>query len=138
MPAAELSLDDLQNALDFFKKPSRQKSDRKLQQLCRQVQRALMLAMGGGQCADPFLQDLVVESVVPAPDATRLMVGVSIAPSARSAEIRLADRYEALADLLGRLERATPALRREVATAITRKRAPELAFQLVGPSEGQP
>ena len=40
-------------------------------QLCRQAQRALSLALAG-ECDDDLLRSLYVESVVPAPDASRL------------------------------------------------------------------
>jgi ribosome-binding factor A len=137
MPAADLFSDDLQNADDFFRKPTRQKSDRKVQQLCRQVQRAITLALAGG-CGDPMLQAVVVEAVDPAPDATRLMISVSIASWGRPVSPHKDGEYAALAEFLGRLEKFGPALRREVAAAITRKRAPELAFQLVGATEVLP
>ena len=98
---------------------SRAKTDRKLQQLCRQVERALAYVVPGG-LADPALQDLSVTAVRPAPDASRLMIwfrtsqGISEAPK-----------------ILERLEHVRGLLRREVAAAVTRKRAPELAFHLL-------
>ena len=49
------------------------KHRRKLEQLCRQVCRALMYVIPG-ELGDPVLQGLSVEEVVPAPDAGRLMV----------------------------------------------------------------
>jgi ribosome-binding factor A len=137
MPAANLFSDDLQNAEDFFRKPTRHKSDRKTQQLCRQVQRAITMALAGG-CGDPMLQALVVEAVEPAPDASRLRVSMSLSAWGRSARPNKDGEYAALADLLGRLEKFAPILRAEVAAAITRKRAPELAFQLVGAREVLP
>lgn len=133
MPAAALFDDDLQSAEAFFRKTSRrQKSDRKLKQLCRQVQRAIDFALGGA-CADPLLQDLVVESVVPSPDASRLTVFMY-----RSALGAGPDDQQSVAEILRRLDAARPLLRHEVAAAITRKRAPELAFQIVGEREVQP
>ena len=53
------------------------KQDRKLKQLCRQVQRSLSLAIGG-ELADPMLSDLWVEDVRPAPDAGRLCVRLRV------------------------------------------------------------
>ena len=135
MPAADLFADDLQSAEDVFRKPSRHKSDRKVQQLCRQVERAITL---GGQCADPILQDLVVESVTPAPDASRLTVRVYFPASSHEAAQAGDSPPLSLFELLERLERARPLFRREVAAAITRKRAPELCFQLVHQKEVMP
>jgi ribosome-binding factor A len=83
------------------------------------VERALAYVVPGG-LADPVLQDLSVAAVRPAPDASRLMIwfrtsrGVSEAP-----------------EILERLEHIRGLLRREVAAAVTRKRAPELAFHLL-------
>ena len=137
MPAADLFADDLQSAEEVFRKPSRNKSDRKVLQLCRQVQRAISLTLGG-HCADPMLQDLVVESVTPAPDASRLAVLVYLAESAEEAAQASGSPPVPLFELLERLERARPLFRREVAAAITRKRAPELVFQIVRPREVMP
>src|SRR4051794_21903037 len=75
MPAADLFADDMQNAEEIFRKSSRKKSDRHVQQLCRQVERTLGIVLGG-EVADPVLQNLMIESVTPAPDAGRLLVKV--------------------------------------------------------------
>jgi ribosome-binding factor A len=97
--------------------------ERKTRQFCRQVQRVLNLALadhrgdyGGNDDADGGLNDLFVDDVSPAPDCGRLLVHVVIPP----------DR--AMADALEALRREAPRLRSEVATAINRKRAPELSF----------
>jgi len=71
---------------------------------------------------DDVLRELVVHDVEPAPDASRLMVGVGLSASANARSV---------VEVLGRLAEASGFLRREVATAITRKRAPELMFTLV-------
>jgi ribosome-binding factor A len=72
-----------------------------------------------GEMADPLLQDLAVEAVHPAPDATRLLVVLTATrPAVEASEI-----FE-------RLEQVRGHLRAEVAAAVNRKRAPELAFQL--------
>jgi ribosome-binding factor A len=91
------------------------KDGRKTRQLCRQVFQAVSLALGG-ECGDDLLRDVIVESVEPAPNASRLAVRVYV-PA----------RVD-LADVLDRLARVTPHLRRLTARAITRKRAPELTF----------
>jgi ribosome-binding factor A len=102
----------------------REKPDHKTMQLCRQAHRALSLALAG-ECNDDVLRELMVDSVAPAPDPTRLLVRVLI-PGALNV---------ALAEILVRLDRATPILRRAVAQAIVRKRAPELSFLPIAFSE---
>src|SRR5687768_1969741 len=73
-PAARVWTDS--NEEDVFSgERSSPRRDYKTQQLCRQVSRALSLALAG-ECADPMLQDLVVHSVLPAPNASRLLVNV--------------------------------------------------------------
>lgn len=94
------------------------KHRRKLEQLCRQVCRALMYAIPG-EMRDPVLQGLSVEEVLPAPDAGRLMV-----------RLRSAGGPEEMGEILERLAVVEPYLRAQVAAAITRKRAPELTFAL--------
>src|SRR5262245_15189259 len=51
------------------KGPRGKTSNRKCLQLCRQVERALSITLEG-----EILRDLTVESVVPAPDSSRLLV----------------------------------------------------------------
>lgn len=93
--------------------------NRKALQLAKQVERALMLAMAGHP--DWVLNDLMVVRVRPAPDTTRLLVSVASSTGAG---------WQA-ADVLARLVGATGELRGEVATAINRKKVPELAFEVV-------
>jgi ribosome-binding factor A len=101
------------------------RGQQKTMQLCRQAQRALSLALSG-ECDDDVLRSLYVDAVVPAPDATQLLVRIVIPSATR--DLR-AD------DILARLDRVHGILRRAVAEAITRKRAPELAFIIV-PEDG--
>jgi ribosome-binding factor A len=100
--------------------------ERKARQFCRQVQRALNLAFsdqtGGDHAEDRMLNDLFVEQVAPAPDCGHLLVHVVVP----------ADRI--VGDALAQLRAASPYLRSEVAMAISRKRAPELAFVPVAPA----
>ena len=100
---------------DSGHRSSDQRARYKTQQFCRQVQRALNLALSDIDAIDG-VGGLFVEEVSPAPDCGRLLVHVLI-PANRPA-----------ADALGVLRREASRLRAEVATAITRKRAPELAF----------
>lgn len=107
---------------DYFK-PTRQRRDtRKDWQLCRQVFETLNYVLSGGS-HDEVLQGLLVSEVVPAPDATRLLVtvqslDVGVDPTAILQSLQLA---------MGRL-------RAEVARSISRRQVPELAFQVVLPS----
>jgi ribosome-binding factor A len=94
---------------------SDRQAQRKAQQFCRQVQRALNLALADRNVGDG-VNDLFVEDVLPAPDCGRLLVYVVI-----PAGLPVADAMIALG-------REAPRLRAEVASAITRKRAPELCF----------
>jgi ribosome-binding factor A len=119
--------------------PRRRKARHKDQQLCRQVAQNLGLALAG--CADAWLRDLNVADVVPAPDAGRLLVSVypmTALASGEPGEPGGVMSVEQMSQILGRLEAAAPMLRREVASAITRKRAPELLFRVVPSGEVLP
>jgi ribosome-binding factor A len=96
---------------------------RKDLQLCRQVAERLQLTLG--DCGDDLLRDLHVVQVVPAPDATQLLVIVGPGPGESGA-----DPHEVVA----RLKARAGALRAEVARAITRKRAPALLFDCAIPT----
>jgi ribosome-binding factor A len=104
--------------------PRNRHRDHKSRQLCRQVQRALNLALGA--CRDDLLRELYVADVTCAPNASHLLVHVA-APVHISA-----------IELLTRLEAVSARLRAEVAQSITRKRAPELRFLPVASPEVQP
>ena len=97
-------------------------SDRKTLQLCRQVARALSTSLSDGR--DDLLSDVYVDAVQPAPDASRLLVVVRTFGSALDASA-----------VLQRLSAHKGRLRSVVADAITRKRAPELAFLVAGARE---
>ena len=103
---------------------SGRQGERKARQLCRQVQRALNLALADRK-ADDGANDLFVEDVSPAPDCGHLLVHVVIP----------ADRP--ITEALSALRRDAPRLRSEVALAITRKRAPELSFVPAFPTGGE-
>lgn len=111
-------------SLFFGGKPDR-KNDWKNRRLCRQVLEAIQTGLAG-QCGDDFLQSLWVSSVDPAPDASRLAVTV-IPPEGGN-----------LREALARLEGARGLLRAIVASAIHRKRVPELVFRVSGPEEVAP
>jgi ribosome-binding factor A len=94
--------------------------DRKALQLSHQVAETLQEVLA--ECADPVLQALRVLDVEPAPNASRLLVTLALdgAPAERLVP----------ADVRGHVSRAAGHLRSEVATAITRKRAPVLVYRL--------
>ncbi len=94
------------------------RQDRKTRQLCQQVRRALILALGG-ECADELLRDVYVESVEPMGGAAQLLVRVVV------------PRGAAAWDVLARLNDRSARLRTIVAQSICRKRAPALAFVVV-------
>jgi ribosome-binding factor A len=101
--------------------------DRKAAQLCRQV--AVTLDEVLAECRDDVLRDLHVVEVAPFPDASRLLVTVSAvdagAPGSPAPEA-----------VLEHLQHAGGHLRREVASAVTRRRAPLLVYRLGDSSMG--
>ena len=93
--------------------------------LCRQVAEILSLSLS--ECGDDLLRDLSVRDVAPTPDASRLAVTVeTLGPGHDPAAV------------LAALARAHGRLRSAVASAVQRKRAPELVFRLAGPGEEAP
>lgn len=90
------------------------RESQKSRQFCRQVQRALNLALA--DCAIDGIGDLFIDEVVPAPDCGRLVVYVLLPVDQPAANVMAA------------LQREAPKLRSEMASAISRKRAPELYF----------
>jgi ribosome-binding factor A len=124
--------DDHDLYCDYFK---HNKADHKTAQLCRQVLRTLTMALA--DCADDVIRELTVLDVVPAPDATRLLV--TVAAYGMNAETGTGGVFRPGigVELMARLLAATPHLRREIAGAITRKRVPELMFQVVSEPEGR-
>jgi ribosome-binding factor A len=92
---------------------SRQRQiERKTRQLCRQVQHAVNLSLADG---GPGIDDLFVERVT-AGQGGPLLLHV-VVPAERPVR-----------EVLAALQREAPRLRCDVARAITRKRAPALAF----------
>ena len=96
--------------------PQGKVSNRKALQLCRQVERTLSTALEG-----ELLRDLTVQSVVPAPDSSRLLVTFTFHGS----------DTVAVADILAALHEHRAQLRAEIAAAIHRKKTPEMAFHVV-------
>ena len=108
-------------------KPPAGAGDRKAHQLCRQVGQTLDEVLA--ECGDAVLQGLRVEGVEPFPDASRLLVTVAFIDDrpGKMAEVGL---------VVDHLHRASGHLRSEVATAVTRKRAPLLLYRLAEPPGG--
>ena len=103
----------------FFSDTPHAKPDHHTRALCKQVQRTLSTVLSG-ECADPLLQDLLVLAVLPAPNAGHLLVVVT----PRTVETTLAESLECLA-------KVKPMLRARIAQDTTRKRTPELSFDLL-------
>lgn len=93
--------------------------NRKALQLCAQVE--CTLASAFADCGDDVLRELLVESVTPLPNASRLLVTVIPTVTIDAAVI------------LEHLERARGKLRSEAVAAIHRRRAPDLLFRVREP-----
>lgn len=106
----------------YTRKETTRSSNRKDQQLCKQVQRCLASSLEL-ECRDSVLSQLEVVEVVPDPNIGRLRV--TIAP--RASGVPATAIFE-------RLQAAKGFLRSQVAAAISRKRVPELVFR-IGPRE---
>lgn len=96
-------------------------TNRKALQLCGQVAETLAYVLAG-ETGDDVLRHLMVESVVPAPNTSRLLVSVS--PSAAAPDVDLDA-------IRRRLDQVRGWLRGEVAAAIHRRRVPELTFRIL-------
>jgi len=99
--------------------------NRKALQLCSQVAETLALVLAG-ECRDDLLRDLLVESVVPFPSASRLLVTLVPAVSAGTAPLE---------EYIEHLEQFKGLLRGEVASAINRRKVPDLVFRILPPSD---
>jgi hypothetical protein len=92
------------------------KPDHHTAALCKQVRRIVSTVLSG-ECGDPVLQDLLVEQVAPAPNASRLLITLFVRRP-----------YATLVELLVRLDAVKGLLRARIAEGTVRKRVPELAF----------
>jgi ribosome-binding factor A len=93
--------------------------DRKTLQLCEQVRQALEYALSG-ESNDDLLRMLYVARVEPAPDADRLMV--TVVPLTK-------DEHPDPADVMTRLHDHSGSLRSSVASAISRRKVPDLIYR---------
>lgn len=98
------------------KGPQGKVTNRKTLQLCRQVERILAGVLEG-----EILRDLSVQSVVPAPDSSRMLATL----------IFHGEESVATGTILAALQASYTKLRREVAVAIYRRKTPELRFNVV-------
>ncbi|MEZ6072047.1 MAG: hypothetical protein R3C10_17765 [Pirellulales bacterium] len=122
----EIHEDDGIDPREFFKSGrGPRKQDHKASQLCRQAAKTLDQVLAG-ETGDHRLACLRVVSVRPAPDASRLLVTVA-------ADCTKQDFCRAATEL--HLQASAGRLRTAVAAAITRRKAPTLAFVLLGPDE---
>jgi ribosome-binding factor A len=99
--------------------------ERKACQLCRQV--AVTLDEVLADCGDGVLRGLRVATVVPCPNASRLLV--TVAPVDGRLPPGAGPRV-----VMQHLERASGHLRYEISSAVTRRRAPLLLYRLAEPA----
>jgi ribosome-binding factor A len=98
-----------------------EKPDYKTAALCKQARRAIAMTLAG-ECADEVLQSLMVDEVLPAPNAGRLLVRVVL---------RTNDPAVTLINVHERLAKVHGLLRASIGNAIVRKRTPELSFDVI-------
>lgn len=104
----------------FYNKRNPRSKHRKAFQLCRQISETLHMVLTG---TDPELDGLSIVDVVPAPDARRMLVIVGVeagsVSSASDVEARLAC-----------LQRHLPRLRAAISESISRRKTPQLIFEM--------
>jgi len=118
-PCGELRPDDGIDPRILFRREERNRNTTRDRRLCGQVAQALSLALGE-LAGEDWTDGLCVMSVEPAPDTSRLRVRVSYTGRASD------DARAAFARLCGQ----SAHLRWEVGAAISRRRVPELVFEL--------
>ena len=127
----ELGPDDgIDPRILFSREQRKRDTSKKDRQLCREVAKALSLATR--QLDRDGELGLIIDSVHPAPDASRLQVNISCERASQQAPSTTSPSASALAGAraLQRLRSAKGALREELAAALHRKRVPELSFAL--------
>lgn len=97
-----------------FDPVERKPGNRKALQLCAQVANALNMALA--DCSDECLREAFVEAVVPAPDSSHMLV-----------KIRTTLDKELVMEAL---QKASGRMRNEIASAIHRKKVPQLRFEV--------
>lgn len=104
----------------FANKRKSNAKHRKAYQLCRQVADTLQLVLTND---DPLLDGLSVLDVVPAPDSRRMLVLLSLAAD----QVKSASEVDAI---MTRLQTHVPRLRSEIARSISRRKTPQLLFEI--------
>jgi ribosome-binding factor A len=122
----EIAADDGTDPRTFFGKSHHKKTNRKALQLCGEVSRTLSQVLAW-ESSEAILRDLMIESVVPAPDSSHLLVTVSVPPGVEAV---------AAGKILERLRGASGRLRSEIAASIHRRRVPLLSFRVAGKGVG--
>lgn len=104
----------------FYNKRKSKDKYRKAFQLCRQVADTLQLVLTDD---DPMLDGLVVIDVVPAPDSRRMLVILRLDADkdVTASEVE---------EIMKRLRTHVPRLRSEIAQTITRRKTPQLVFEI--------
>ena len=105
----------------FYNKRKPNRKFRKAFQLCRQVADTLHLVLTNN---DPDLEILSVVDVVPAPDARRMLVLISV--DSAGEPMSASDIESTMAVLQSHV----PRLRSEIARSINRKKTPNLIFEV--------
>ena len=117
----EVRPDEEADPTPFFHESDRSgKRNWKVQQLCKQVERAAAVTLAG-ECEGEALLGAAVAFVEPAPDASRLMAMVVLGPG---------KGMDDLAEARAALARSAASFREEVARTIHRKRVPEIVFDV--------
>lgn len=116
----EIGADDGQQPKERARSENTRAFERKDRQLCRQVERALQLAIAAH--GDARVSGLAISRVEPAPDCSHLLCVVMPCPGAPVLDERVAQALLASVAAL---------LRREVAATIHRRRVPSLTFRYV-------
>jgi ribosome-binding factor A len=118
---AEVGTDDGIDPRTLLRKPTRKKTHRKTYQVCKQAEKTLNLVLAG-ESNEPVLHELMVYAVEPNPDSTNLLVIVE----ANSTSVPLDEN-----EVLEALQRSGGRLRSALATAINRKRTPQISFRFI-------
>ena len=126
----EIHEDDCIDPRKFFQPERDKKENYKGQQLCRQAYETLSLLIA--DCDDELMQSLNIVEVNITSDGSRLVAAI---------EHKYADQSVPELDkstpeqTLSRLAEQIPRLRSELAQSISRKRVPNLSFELYYPSD---
>ena len=128
----EIHEDDCIDPRKFFQPERDNKENHKVQQLCRQAFETLSLVLA--DCDDELMQLLTIIEVNIARDGSKLIATVEHRQAAPLVpELKTCSQ----AQTLTRLSEQIPRLRSELARSISRKRVPNLSFELNYSSDTQ-